>query len=1769
MKSHSVAFLLAFAFCACAHGGEFFTVPADGTAAVWQAEAARASGGWKKVSDETASGGAYASNTAGEGLNVLEFRFKTDRPVSLRVVPVWWRNSEEKTALRFPNSLPYFKRRYVWPAGFPDRTKLSRKPLFVKERPGPDKLAVLDGRLYFSAPTSGALGIVDAASEKVVGRVELGGYIADILADAEGKRIFAADAANDRVIVYDVGAGRVTKKIPVPRMPFALELAGERVLVACMEGRKLVVISRTRLAIEKEKALTFKPKGIAMVDGTAVLWPLAVGFDPETGKAAPLDRMAWPEHTTLIWTDPPHILPMPITGKRGGFQNQYFRRYDIRFVSPGKLRFSCREFLAHPKQPSSKKRIEATVKIPELGSGAEPNISALINCGKNLYFLVPGQKSLYRVDLSNPAAPEKIPMGDPVSFTVFAGRSDGRYYEFCLGTGLKVKQHRPGTHRTIKPVVRDTFVFVADRAGKQLHVVEAAAGSVIGRIPVRGEPTSVFVSSRYVYAACTNPDEIVKIDVGTHKVAKRFPLPSAPRAVQVFRLADAPATWLPLPPLSEWPKRVVAHLAPVGYDPGTLEPKAAPHVPFLPASRCKAQATVGSRKKEFWCDDMHVIRVDDKSWIDTSAVTDRVRSTELGAADVAGTITLSVDDGPRHDWMRNRFMTPRRHHLVRGTEEFDVYNAPVLSVGAGEHALKVHSNSPWARLDALKVQPVLDGRLSMELHPEPRAVHSKVPLPSYRGVFAHDEPVKFSADIVRTAGAAERLTLSWTVTDFIGRKVAEGAKDVTATAGGGTVVMDIPLNQTGVFTLRAACADASGTSLVRYTRFTRLPKLEHPSLLYAKRDEGAIRARISKYPRLFERYRLWLRRNLEKPGFLPRRMGGGVSQSYVQMEARWRALGCALSVLFLEKDEAQKKLFVKKIAPLMAAGHQEGYEHAWEFAGADAVMFDLLAARYSEIAAYRDRLSLAWRDSAHIADTLMAADEPLSGIERAFLDYQLRAFHNIVDYFSVHAGERGGNWWQGTRTNCGCSLQGVFRALLYFQGFLGYDRMKFFAAPFFRNAFIHAQYATPHYDKRRLIRRALALRSPGHHGTGGKITAMFASLVTRNPVERKMYDADEWIRKMNGPLPGDETAQVDRLMAETNRFVIPIFLAVGIYEPDSAKLDFEDIPPSMLFDVEGEACMKSDWSPEMTDVYFVSGARDVSYRVEPNHLRIVKGGQVLLGTKALQGDHGDPVPSWGNVVLMGSTPPTRWLYAADWPRMNERAIMNRFPAQVINYNLRAYSLAGIRPMNFPWRVYDGIILHSHTEHKFHRPGRIIAYETWPEFDYVAGDATAAWPLGQAEEDFRQVVFVRPDVVVVYDRVKLGARQDKTTWMAATASLTVQGKRFTIRAGKRALHGLVLAPGKAKLVASGNTLTFTAPTSSDKRAEYLVVFQTSMDRGKPVNAALVKTPGEIGAVVNYDGGKIKVLFNRTGAVGGKISVGAVKNQPFIRRIDHSYRRWKNHYLFKKWMQDPRLRQYIIDEDFRKFSKAELPDIKAPPKKVYQKAVTGIHNGTLHCDGATAFTIAGARCPNFNFGAKDFLVQVRFAFNKDAPLTSDLHNYGILMKGAYGSPLLQIAVRGGSYRGVFARCRSRGGMPYLDVLPRKDMTKVFLDGRFHTLAFARKGKTAMLYVDGKKVGERANYDTVVRNPQPFEIGKLTQGGYFEGEIDDVRLWRFDSGLPAGFEKAIAAYEKTRDQVPAELKNAPGVKYSIYTFNDKNGSRFAADKGNNGYDLSLSEL
>ncbi len=260
---------------------------------------------------------------------------------------------------------------------------------------------------------------------------------------------------------------------------------------------------------------------------------------------------------------------------------------------------------------------------------------------------------------------------------------------------------------------------------------------------------------------------------------------------------------------------------------------------------------------------------------------------------------------------------------------------------------------------------------------------------------------------------------------------------------------------------------------------------------------------------------------------------------------------------------------------------------------------------------------------------------------------------------------------------------------------------------------------------------------------------------------------------------------------------VPMALALGWYDPKTPEVTWNEVPPTALFNVEGWAAMRSGADAKTTEVSFVSGVRDHTTRTKPNHFTIIKAGQYLIGTPALLADDGNNTGAWGNSVVIDDDWRDQWAMNLQHPRDGEHLVINRFSPASFTYLGRDKLDFGYDSPEKGWG--GGLDLHGHTETLFMQEGRLLAFQTWPGLDFVAGDACNAWPVDKVSQVDRQLVFLKPDLVIVYDRVTLGPGGHTTKWIAATGpTLTTSGDTFLVGAGSEFLTGRALLPKQAVL-----------------------------------------------------------------------------------------------------------------------------------------------------------------------------------------------------------------------------------------------------------------------------------------------------------------------------------------------------------------------------------
>ncbi|OGV70249.1 MAG: hypothetical protein A3K19_22085 [Lentisphaerae bacterium RIFOXYB12_FULL_65_16] len=961
---------------------------------------------------------------------------------------------------------------------------------------------------------------------------------------------------------------------------------------------------------------------------------------------------------------------------------------------------------------------------------------------------------------------------------------------------------------------------------------------------------------------------------------------------------------------------------------------------------------VGGLARRIFADNAHTLRLDGNRWLDVSDVTDRQRvcaaaaragaprCSQLGPKDTPGSITLSLDNGRESDWRRDTWITPEtRQFLVADSDEFLAENAPVFDLAPGEHVLRVTARSPHARLCGLRVWRSLESVLSASAIPEPADVHGQVTLPTYQGVFAAGESVRFTLRVANAGRTRQSLSVTWRVSHPVDDEcLAEATRRFNVPTGGeATLALQPKVSASGLLRLDVRLSSASG-SLALSRNFLRLPKLEHPRLFCRADELPMIRARIGCYPELFRRYREWMEFKYHGSAFLPddyRTTGHNTPMDL----AKWRAI-CLMFMDWAMPAPDQRRPFFNRLRKDLvgtASGGWSCFQADFEFGAALAILYDLACGIEPEMkSVLRQQLGMSLRQGRALPEALAQIEEPLDAEARTVLGWHAVELANYIRYFRAHAGTLGGMLWQGLRSDCQCSLHSMARTFIVWSNFLA-DR-KLVDAHFWSGSYTHHNYAMPRYDHPQFLSPG-GVRGGGEHPPiGNKPVRLAITNLCRHPLEKTRNDLEPIITRLNGPFGYDEDRSARSTLSTETNVVVPLFLALGWYDPDRPAVDWPELPPSLLFDVEGAACLKSDWSPDMTDIYFVSGVRDVSYRTQPNHLQIYKAGRVLFGTGVHTHDHGTPTPSWANAVAIGEGTPHDWETATGYQRMNERHVIRRFPRESLGYITRDARCGGMTPQSGSWftgghagpGMYD-MVLHSHTWHPFVEQGRVVAFESSPEFDYVAGDATNVWGLEQAREVFRQLVFVRPDVLVVFDRLVLGPRQPPTCWVASTApDLTVRGRTFRVANADAWLHGTVLLPESATLNVEGTrrvglrqeggeldqNLLRIAPCEHRNTAQYLTVLQTGTGKCAPLAVERIDGRDSAGVRFTYRGAEHTICFRREGALGGEVTIRQ-RGKKTVRRdlaasVDMSLRHWQRDPRYKPWMSEERFRWFLAPE-----------------------------------------------------------------------------------------------------------------------------------------------------------------------------------------------------------------------------------------------------------------
>lgn len=1461
-----------------------FQVPIGEEWATWEAEAAARYGPWREISDPTASSGKYVE---GSGDNArLEFTFRTDAPTNLALKPLWWRTGERKAARRFPYPLDAL--------------------------PGPDVVVACEGKVFFTAPAAGRVGFVDGQGT-LRGYLQVGGYLTDMVADEATGRLYVADALGNRVVVIDARRREATASVKTPLEPWSLALGSGRLLVACRAGRCLCVLDAASLKIITTVGLPAPPVSVA-VDAKSPDSAL-VRFQQRTFDVRSMDEIAADElqygvcetHRSVTWAgrrtfDSPRAHVVRV------WQKGQCRNIDVSFVTAARSGGQASAGLARPG---------------------------------------PQSFALYR------------------NYVLFTAPAAGRVGVMDAAAMSLVKAIQVGGQPTEILADGDTKrAYVADTAGGRVVVLDLDKLEVAKEIKVEGGPWGLAVVGTVawqrpelvpptpinkLFVTCRATRKLAVVDLAKDAVVKTIPLEWTPRGVGYLGMPNT--GWWPLLAAEKisfaLTPRVVVEPAPALVDLRTRAVNVAPDwVAAAAPKRSAVKAKVGGQMREFRCDNQLLLQAGDKL-VNVSAVADYqlAANRPLRKADVPGSITFRLDDGAELDWTRNIWLRPDDNVLlVNDTEEFWRWNAPKITVGPGTHKITITARGECVRLDGIQVARTAEPVFGLQVRPEPWSLHSQVPSGAYQGVFYDTEPVRFSVQVTGRLSTPERVDLSTELRNYLDERVAARKPIRLCVAAGhpATAVMEFAPRDTGRFTLFLRLQTRYG-SLTKEVRFVRLPKLEHPRLFFRKDDLPAISKRMAEHPQLFRRYADWLARMCGKSGLFPERfLPNGLTRDELAKAAPpgtrdpgaaygWRMyeLGARmLAVAFAARyiPGADRKALETALEPLLKKPSTDWYcqyhYHGPFFPGAVAALVDMAPDDVRQKLPLTKFFAQRRGNMDVYPWTLVSLEEPLTPADRALV-YRIATLEtNFERYFETHEGIRGGTLWQNPWSWCYCPTQGIFLSLLFTRNLLGEERL--FEKTFLRGYLTFMYYADPISDARRLL--------PATRRPSGEPWRWVMGAIVGHPLQKAEYPWDEWVRKLDGDLPPPEPQAVDDLFAlkgmpmsgplaaAPHHFAtgvaVPLALALGWYDPSDATVTRDELPPSALFDVEGLAAMRSGWDKEATEVAFWCGARDHTTRHQPGHLTVVRGGEFLLGTPALWADDGNCTPSWGNTVVFGDNWIERWRINLQHPRAEEYALINRFSPATWTYIARERRLNGYSPAEGGWG--GGVDLHGHTETLFVGEGKIIAYETHPEYDYVAGDATNAWPVEEARQHTRQVIFLKPNVIVVYDRAIPGPQVKTCRWIAATGpALALRGHRFSVKVGSSALWGEFLLPRNASFSEpmplpyyqwKGQRMLQVEAAPTANGVEFLAVLTVGDEKVQAAQATVQEQPDAIVLTVSVNGQPVTLRLNRVGPVGGAITLprGTQPGTPheLTQTVEDTYVHWASDPRYARWTREPR-------------------------------------------------------------------------------------------------------------------------------------------------------------------------------------------------------------------------------------------------------------------------
>jgi hypothetical protein len=320
-------------------------------------------------------------------------------------------------------------------------------------------------------------------------------------------------------------------------------------------------------------------------------------------------------------------------------------------------------------------------------------------------------------------------------------------------------------------------------------------------------------------------------------------------------------------------------------------------------------------------------------------------------------------------------------------------------------------------------------------------------------------------------------------------------------------------------------------------------------------------------------------------------------------------------------------------------------------------------------------------------------------------------------------------------------------------------------------------------------------------------------------------------------------------------------------DPSLAAQSPVGLPTSRFFDSMGIVYMRSGWdlSESSTDVYAVFRCETMPAghtNAHQNHLLIARGGDVLAidsgtydgGTSAHHNNYFERTIAHNTVTVYNPGETTFGSLAND---------------------------GGQIPVN----SYDYPVHYGDATSPESFRGEIVAYSDSESYAYMKGDATAAYAASKVELFTREIVYLKPDVFVVLDRVRATSPSFTKRWLLHSFNEpAVSGNTATITEGDSRLSVTSLLPPAAsigKVGGSGHEFDVNGtnyppsggwekemgawrveitPQTGATEHVFLTVLQVGAASAQPDDVTLVQGEEMLGARI----GSNVVMFSASGA-----------------------------------------------------------------------------------------------------------------------------------------------------------------------------------------------------------------------------------------------------------------------------------------------------------------